>query len=567
MKLDTQVVVVGSGPVGMVLAMELKSRGIDVVMVEQRTAEERAKDMTTARCNTIASRTMEILRRLGASKKVRAAGLPDDYPTDVAWVTRLNGREIARIRLPSRAEIAHDTTSLIANWPTAEPVHRASQLLVDPVLFEHAKNHWKIDVRQGTEWIGHTNHGDHVTVELNPVEGGEPYTIACRYLIGCDGGRSGVRKAAGIKLHGTDELYRSRVLLLRASWMRSHLTAPPTFMTNFLGPGPVGFMISINGQDLWLVHIYVPPGETDFGLIDTDRDLRAMLSLPDDYEYEILNQVDWVARRLIAERFRKDNVFICGDASHLWPPFGGHGMNAGIADANNLGWLMASVLQGWADPKILTCFEAERQSVLDQVSHFAMDKVLAFKRANADRSSVSLLDEDSEAGMAARLAAAERVVRVHSPQYATKGLNYACFYDDSPIIAYDGEVAPPYDMGSYIPSTVPGCRAPHIFMPNGESLYDLLGEGYTLLRFDASLDVTALVEAAAKRGVPFDVLDLEAGREPVYRHALVLVRPDQQIAWRGHSLPEDPLWLVDLVRGALIGDNQGILKQKEGALC
>ncbi|MDB5582959.1 MAG: cadA [Bradyrhizobium sp.] len=553
MKLDTQVVVIGTGPVGMVLAMELKSRGVDVIMIEKRTLEERAGDMSMARCNTVASRTMEIFRHLGVAGAVRAAGLPDDYPTDVAWLTRANGHEIARLSLPSRSALPGDTESLIANWPTAEPVHRASQLLLDPILFDHLREHWGIEVRSGTEYLSYREVGDHVAVTVRAAGSDEPYELQCRYLVGCDGGRSAVRKQIGAKLAGDDELYRSRVVLLRAPWMRQHFQTPLAWMNNYLGPGPLGFMISVNGDDLWLLHLYLPTGETDFDTIDTDRDIRSILQLPPELSYEIVHQEDWIARRLIADRFRKANVFICGDAAHLWPPFGGHGMNAGIADANNLGWLIASVVQGWGDPAILDCYEAERLPVTEQVSRFAMDKVLAFKKANGDRRLPPDFDRDTPAGAAARAEASERILRVHAPQYATKGLNYAFFYDHSPIIAYDDETAPSYDMGTYTPSTVPGCRAPHLFLPDGRSLYDLLADGYALLRFDPGVAVYGLIEAADARGIPFRVIDLPRPAEPAFRHKLVLVRPDQQVAWRGDALPPDPYWLVDLVRGALIG--------------
>lgn len=550
--LDTEVIVIGTGPVGMVLAMELKSRGVDVISIEKRTAAERAADLTMARCNTNASRTMEILRRLGVADKIRAVGLPDDYPTDVVWHSRGNGHELARLRLPSRAQQPFEHRSLVADWPSAEPVHRASQLLVDPVLFEHLKGHWQVDVREGLEYVGFEDKGDHVRVSLRPSDGGEEQFLTCRYLVGCDGGRSLVRKQAGIGLSGDDELYRSRTLYLRAPWMLDHLKTPVAWMNNFVGPGPIGFMIAIDGREHWLLHIYLPGGETDFGVLDTDRDVRAILSLPPEREFEILNKEDWIARRLVAEDLRRGNVFICGDAAHLWPPFGGHGMNAGVADANNLACHLASVLRGWADEAVLDCHVAERHPVLDQVSRFAMDKVMAFKKRNTARTYHPAIEDDSEEGEAERAAEGERLLAVHAPQYGTKGLNYACFYDQSPIIAYDGEDPPLYDMGSYTPSTVPGCRAPHFFTLSGESIYDLIGDGYALLRFDETIPVDKLVEAAERRGMPLRVLDLRWPDEPAYRHPLTLVRPDHQVAWRGMSLPQDPLQLVDLVRGALI---------------
>jgi hypothetical protein len=137
---------------------------------------------------------------------------------------------------------------------------------------------------------------------------------------------------------------------------------------------------------------------------------------------------------------------------------------------------------------------------------------------------------------------------MHTPQFCCGGLNFGSFYDRSPIIRYDGETAPPYTMDQFTPSTVPGCRTPHIWLADGQSLYDAIGADFCLLRFDRSVAVSALAEAAAYRGLPLHVLDVDPAE--VYRQKLVLSRPDQHIAWRGDAVPDNPLALVDKIRGA-----------------
>jgi hypothetical protein len=136
-------------------------------------------------------------------------------------------------------------------------------------------------------------------------------------------------------------------------------------------------------------------------------------------------------------------------------------------------------------------------------------------------------------------------------QFACAGLNFGYFYDASPIIAYDGEAQPRYSMSEYTPSTVPGCRAPHLWLEAGRSLYDAMGPDYTLLRFDPALDPSELTRAAEAVGLPLAVLEVrEQPAPPLYRHKLVLVRPDQHIAWRGDAAPPHPRALIDLIRGA-----------------
>jgi hypothetical protein len=136
-------------------------------------------------------------------------------------------------------------------------------------------------------------------------------------------------------------------------------------------------------------------------------------------------------------------------------------------------------------------------------------------------------------------------------QYACAGLNFGAYYDASPIIAYDGAAQPSYTMNSYTASTVPGCRTPHFFRDDGSSLYDAMGPGFTLLRFDPDLDVTSMIAAADARGVPLGILDVRQPASAAFESGgLVLSRPDQHVAWRGNAVPADPVSLIDRIRGA-----------------
>jgi hypothetical protein len=224
-------------------------------------------------------------------------------------------------------------------------------------------------------------------------------------------------------------------------------------------------------------------------------------------------------------------------------------MSAGIADAANLAWKLAGVLHGWATPEILDAYEAERQPITDQASRIISD--IAYQ-AMTQRSELSPDVERLDAiGEAARAAAGQLAYALDVEQQCCGGLNFGYFYDRSPIIAYDGEQAPTYTMGTFTSSTVPGCRAPHVWLEGQRSLYDAMGPDYALLRFDLTADVTGIVAAAAQRGLPLAVLDVRSrDASQYYCHKLVLVRPDQHVAWRGDEEPANTLNLVDLVRGA-----------------
>jgi hypothetical protein len=309
-------------------------------------------------------------------------------------------------------------------------------------------------------------------------------------------------------------------------------------------------MFAIDGRTDWLVHNYLRHDELGYDSVDRDWAIRTILGVHDSFRYEVISHEDWVGRRLVADRFRDQRVFICGDAAHVWIPSAGYGMNAGIADAIDLSWLIASALKGWASPAILDAYETERRPITEQVSRHAMD--LALKNIELRRRTTAEIEMSGPEGEAARARMGKEVYELNVQQYCCAGLNFGYFYDVSPIIACDGEAHPPYTMRDFSPSTIPGCRAPHLWLRFGRSLYDALGPDYTLLRFDPKVSISALLSAAGRRGLPLAVLDVEASdARTLYGRNLVLVRPDQHVAWRGNSEPQACLDLMDRLRGAL----------------
>lgn len=534
------VLIIGAGPVGTTLAMDLAARGIDVTIVEQRARNE----PPSVKCNHVAARTMEIFRRLGVAQTVRNAGLPPDHPNDIAFRTTATGIEFARIPIPCRANRYTATNGPDTWWPTPEPPHRINQIYLEPLLTRHAAS-MGVKFLYRTKFTGFTQTEAAVTATAQDLDTNATHTFTCAYLIGCDGGHSEIRRAIGATLTGDAMVSRTQSTYIRAPSLLARMPGPPAWSTQSMNPRRSANMFAIDGRETWLIHNYLRPDETDFAAVDRDRSIRLILGVDDDFEYEILSQEDWIGRRLLADKFRDRRVFICGDAAHIWVPFGGYGMNAGIADAMNLSWMLAAVLTGWADPAILAAHEAERWPITEQVSKYAMGTALALARQRA--AVPANIEDPTPEGEAARAALGATMLALHTPQFCCGGLNFGSFYDQSSIIAYDAETAPPYTMDQFTPSTVPGCRTPHIWLRDGRSLYDALGPGYTLLRFDRSADLDPIVTAAHARGVPLSVLDVE--RAPPYDHKLVLSRPDQHVAWRGNAAPADAGSLIDLLRG------------------
>lgn len=539
-----EVLVVGAGPVGMTLALDLAARGVNVTVAETRYPHE----PPSVKCNQISARSMEIFRRLGLADRLRDAGLPADYPNDVVSRITATGTELARVPIPARGERAGATGGPDTDWPTPEHTHRINQTYFEPLLFDAVLGAPRIRMLNRTMVDAFVQDADGVTAQAHDLDSGRPLTIRAQYLAGCDGARSMVRKAIGAKLEGTPALQRVQSTYIRAPDLLARMPGKPAWLYYALNPRRCGMMMAIDGRERWLIHNYLYHGEADFDAVDRDWAIRMILGVGDDFTYEVLGKEDWTSRRLVAERFRDRRAFICGDAAHLWVPHGGYGMNAGIADAANLAWMLAGVLRGWAAPGLLDAYEAERLPVIEDTSKLITDiahKVMMHRREiNADIERADAVGEETRARIG------QAAYDLDVTQQCCGGLNFGYCYAGSPAIVHDGEAPPPYRMGEFTPTTVPGARLPHLWC-DGRSLYDRLGEGFTLIRTDRSADVSGLVDAASEKGVPLALLDLDDAPRDLYRHRLVLVRPDQHIAWRGDTAA-DPERVIDTVRGARV---------------
>jgi 2-polyprenyl-6-methoxyphenol hydroxylase-like FAD-dependent oxidoreductase len=543
---DCDVLIIGAGPVGLTLAIDLAWRGIDVTVVETRARAAPPEP----KCNHVAARTMEIFRRLGLAEKVRNAGLPADYPHDISYRTSFTGRELTRIKIPCRRDRFTAKDGPDCNWPTPEPPHRINQIFLEPILFEHAAAQRRIGIINRTSAEDVLVEDNSASVTLRDLDTGAVRRVDCRFLVGCDGARSVVRKAIGAELSGDAVIQQVQSTFIRAPGLIDRQQHANAWGTGAINPRRSGMVYAIDGSERWLVHNYMKPGETDFDAVDRDAAIRTILGVGADFSYEIISKEDWFGRRLIANKFRAGSAFVAGDAAHIWVPYAGYGMNAGIADAMNLSWLLAAHLNGWAPLAILDAYEAERWPITSQVSRFAMSHAEAeIRRRGAVPQEI---EEAGPRGERARQDVGRLAYEINVRQYACAGLNFGTYYDRSPIIAYDGSEHPPYTMDSYTPSTVPGCRTPHLRCEDGRSLYDAMGPEFTLIRLDPALDVAALETAARSKAVPLKVIDVErreACPGACYDVGLVLSRPDQHVAWRGNRLPDDAAGLIDRVRG------------------
>jgi len=532
----TEVLIVGAGPVGLSLAIELGHRGIRALIVERH---DRIGQQPRAKTTNV--RSMEHMRRWGIAEAIRkAAPFPADYPTDVIFATRLFGYELARFEnaFNGRRE---------RNDLFSEPAQWIPQYKVEAVLRDHVLTLPTITLCMSTELAGFAESEEGILATVNELVAARQRRIRARYMVGADGARSFVRRTLGIELQGRHSFARNCGIVYRAPGLRHMHPQKPAIMywlVNAEAPGLTGPM---DKGDLW--HFILPTPE-GFGAIDEARARRAVVDAAGhDLAVEIVTLDPWSAHSLIAERYGTARVLLAGDACHLHPPFGGYGMNLGIGDAVDLGWKLAAVLRGWGGPQLLASYAAERRPVHAQVVEEAV--------ANSSLLSHDLIRPGLEApgpeGEALRRRLGAEILSGKQREFHNLGVVLGIPYAGSPIIAPDGTNPPEWHFSTYRPSASPGCLAPHLWLEDGTSLYDLFGPGFTLLVASSGAEdsVAALEAAAAECNVPLTTVAPGDDRLPdLYGARLALIRPDQHVAWRGDRLLGPARSLFDRLRGA-----------------
>ena len=530
--IETPVLIVGGGPIGLALAADLGRRGVEALLVE-----ERENKLGPAKMLEVSVRTMEFCRQLGIADKVRNWGFPLDWPLDSAFVTDLQGYELGRVRTPPLGAAVHSEFSPERGRP-------CPQTWFDPILQDCARSFPQITLRHKVKLESFVQDADGVTATLRDQQSGRIETVRAAYLVGCDGFASTVRELLGIEIRGEPHIDWSMTIYLRIPDLFAYHDKEKAFRYVFVGPeGTWSFLSIVDGKDLWRLQ-----------LVDIDQSRLQSADIPAlvrrcmgrDVPYTIEDKSLWVRKRTVADRFVDGRVFIAGDAAHAHPPNGGLGMNTGIQDAFDLGWKLAALLAGWGGPELVESYDHERRPASARAAEASLAN---YRRLISAEQRAEILAPTPE-GDAARRAIGERLVEENEKSWHPVGVHLGYIYHPSPIVVPDGTPKPPDDTFGYRPTAFPGARAPHVWLAPERSILDLFGDGFVLLNFD-DLPTEAIERAASSRGVPLAVhriMHREAAA--LYGCPLVLVRPDGHVAWRGDRQPDAALMLIDTVRGA-----------------
>lgn len=531
---DYQVIVAGGGPVGMATAIELAVRGVKTLICETRPEGV----INTARVNFTNARSMEHFRRLGMANALRANDpVPPTVIRDVTFITRATGKILVNLEggceWKERLPIASD----VPEWAP----HQA----IEETMLERLRDLPEADIFNGTTIVDFEQDAEGINVLCETSAGRK--TLRAKYLVAADGSRSVIRKKLNAPLVG-------ETLFDNVSW---HFRAPQLLslfkntqlssLTFFINEDAYADLLMPQSENDHYVYMISPLPE---GVDPNDWEtIKSMLYRSVGQEFEIFEPKNssWASHSRLAPSYDFGRVLLAGDAAHLTSPFGGFGMNMGVGDAADLGWKLSALLAGWGGPMLLDSYTIERH----EAEKFIIEGSAYNNKMTGSQLVRPYMEEDSERGEAARAEVRDLIINVKTQEFRSIGAQLGYRYFSSPIIVPDGTEAPSLDYGDYTPMAIPGCRAPHIWLQDDSSLFDHFGSGFCLLKLNGSASTSALEKAASARSVPLKVFELDNDEaRQLYERDLVLIRPDQHVAWRGNTLPEDCERLVDIVRGA-----------------
>ncbi|KAL3430604.1 FAD binding domain-containing protein [Aspergillus tetrazonus] len=546
------VLIVGGGPVGLITATTLAKYGVRSVILERNltTTKWPKMDLTN-------SRSMEIYQRLGIAEALRKVAVPSHYPFTCLFSSGLHAdKAITAWDLPSPDEYRRRIREQNDGSMPSEPWLRVSQEIFEAWLKGLGMENPLIDFRAGWKVTGARELDHGVEVEAIHPDTGEGWKVSADFAVGCDGAHSAIRKSLDIPLDG-GPIHGYAVLVHFKSRDLSRIQKQGQFWHLFFpnaasdGGSIKGAVIAQDEVDTWTVHRFMRP-DVDHTQLSSEEIVYDLLGGMSGQPFpikidEVLVRSTWTPSVALARSYAgpKHRIFIAGDACHQTVPTGGYGMNTGIADGYDIGWKLAAVIQNWAGPATLLSYEQERRPVGELALQWSKVHMGNLMKMSAELGlDAHTIELNSDAGAEMR-AAMQSYLQTHDGHNQSIGVEMGYRYVSSLCVlgALDAELsAPEFHPRKYTPSTMPGYRAPHVYLTTGTPVSRLFGDGFTLVAFPESEGLDASTEqlrtAARKRALPLEVVELpgEVHAHEVWGASLVLVRPDGFVSWHGDSV-------------------------------
>ena len=520
---QVSVLIVGGGPVGLSLAIELGLRGIDCILIEQRGGHPQVPRMSQ-----VSGRNMEFCRRWGIAKKVRGAVWSSTHPLDFVYATSLTGEELARVKIPSYQKRGKPDYS-------PEGTCACPQIYFDPILAEKASSLRKVKIRYKNQLKSFEQDNEKISAHIIDLNSGSNIVINAKFIVGCDGSGGAVRTGLNIPLDGLGTIATSVNVFFRSSELATlHDKGWARFYRLIDKQKCWAELIAIDGKELWRLTVFNDP--------KPDKTGRSYLKkmAGQNFSYEVIDVSPWERRDYLAQRFQNNRAFIAGDAAQQCSPTGGLGMHTGVCEAVNLAWKIEATLQGWGGPKLLDSYEEECQPIANKSVELSTNSFNAINALPGDegfRTAIKV-GKDITQGLA-----------------VPDELRTQLYFDNSPICIPDGDQTKQEDIAirnSSIQLARPGARAPHVWVNDGKSTLDLFGSHFTFLCIGKPEKNGKPMELAATRyKVPFKVLAINnRNMSALYKKNFVLVRPDGHISWQGNYPPKAPEKVIKQVVGA-----------------
>jgi 2,4-dichlorophenol 6-monooxygenase len=542
-RVEVSTLVVGAGPVGMMAAILLAQQSRDSLVLERRSAPQPAPA-----AHVVNARTFEICRQAGVDMEAiaRAAKNPADAGHAI-FVTRLDGEEIGRLRFEQQGD------DCLRHTPT--PLRNLSQHRFERILAARIVKQPETEIRYGQQWEGASQDESGVTSTVRDLGNGETYEIRSRYLIAADGAGSRVRKSLGIEMDGPPRLQSFLMIHFEAN-LRSIVRDRPGVLYWVMDPEVGGALVAHDIDREWVyMHSFDPDRESDQDYDDERCRALVVRAIGQQVALRILHRGSWNMSAQVAQAMRDRRIFLAGDAAHRFPPTGGLGLNTGIQDVHGLAWKLCAVEDGWAPESILATYATERlptaRNNADQSLRNAV-KLAQVPRALGTSQEPTRARMEASLGDPQRRRAVEEAIADQAEHFDMLGLQLGYAYEEGVLVA-DGGEAPSLrnPVREYAASSRPGARLPHAWLDFGGrrvSSLDLVGsDGFTLFTWK---DHEPWTKALSQVAVPpiaqvqvgtdvvepdshwADVAGIEAG-------GAILVRPDQHVAWRARSRPDD----------------------------
>jgi 2-polyprenyl-6-methoxyphenol hydroxylase-like FAD-dependent oxidoreductase len=542
----TPVLIVGGGPVGLTLGIDLAHRGQRALIVE-----ERVDPPSHPKATLLGARSMELFRRWNLDAPIFAAAVPNEQPYYIVFTTRLADQELHRFRSPSIDECRSRDPALAQRfrelqWSPYSKTQIGQQAL-EPVLRAHAAALPSLELRHGWRFESFEQRDDHVRAQIVELATGRRVEVHADYLVACDGGSGEIRRTLGIRRNGRGRM-RSNVSFFFRS--RDFAAVHGRGLANLyfvFTPGSFGVFTAIDGVELWNYQCYFLDPKVSTVEVDPVDILHRAVGKP--FEFELLQTMHWHHHQSVACSWRSGRVLLAGDAAHLFAPTGGVGMNTGIGDACDLAWKLDAVLRNWGGEHLLDSYESERKPVAIRNS--------LISAMNSDKIDMVMAETPPDIGAPTTAAAESRSILARkikwlARQFNSAGTHLGYRYVDSPIVVPDATPEPPDDPAQLTPSSWPGMRAPHAWLRDGRSTLDLFGTDFVMVRFANDVHAEERLRVAADRQkLPLQIVGLdEPAIASLYEKRWVLVRPDGHVAWRGDELPAELDAMVARVRGA-----------------